>query len=156
LYIRSLHPILSFESEFYGQPITPANAGRPSRFHSGASGPAWLRSAFGMSVSGKKFIVLMLALLVIVAVGIPAITGLRRADEASDYSAHAALTAEICDRLATVPLGNPYPASLSELRLTFPDGGDSSLLKRFTYQSAGTNCTLRTRLGREEILRSFP
>ena len=30
------------------QPFSPANAGRPSRFQSGASGPAWLASSLGL------------------------------------------------------------------------------------------------------------
>ena len=98
----------------------------------------------------------MLVLVAIVGASIAAVTTLRKADMAADHSAHAALTAEICEQLAAVPQGQSYPASLSELRLTFPDGGDVSLLKRFTYHSTGTNCTLRTRLGNEEILRSFP
>jgi hypothetical protein len=80
---------------------------------------------------------------------------------AADYSAHAALNKEICNYLAAVPAGQPYPESLSELPLTYPDGGDASLLERFEYRSTGTSCTLKTVLewggtDREVIVRSFP
>jgi hypothetical protein len=85
----------------------------------------------------------------------------RSAARAADYSAHAALTKEICDQLAAVPPGQPYPASLHELSLTFPDGGDVSLLDRFEYRCDGTSCTLKTELVWEEtkrrlIVRTFP
>ena len=63
---------------------------------------------------------------------------------------------EICDQLAAVPRGEPYPALLAELRLTYPDGGDSSLLSRFEYQRTATNCTVRTVLDDKEWVGSFP
>lgn len=75
---------------------------------------------------------------------------------AADSSAHAALTSEIEHQLAGIQPGEGYPDSLTRLRLTYPDGGNSSLLRRFAYHSTGTNCTLRTVLRGEEILRSFP
>jgi len=86
---------------------------------------------------------------------------IRPAIRAADYSAHAALTKEICLLLAAVPPGQAYPESLTDLHLTFPDGGDHSLLERFEYNSKGTSCTLKTVLtwdGRdaEVISRSFP
>ena len=81
---------------------------------------------------------------------------LYKANSAADYSAHAALTAEICDRLAAVPSGQRFPDSLSELRLTDPDGGDGSLLRRFTYHSTGTSCIVRTTLRGQEFSRSYP
>ena len=71
-----------------------------------------------------------------------------------DYSAHAALTAEIYDRLAAA--GQSYPTSLLQLRLTFPDRGDTSLLSRFHYSSDGTSCTVRTVLHDRELVRSYP
>jgi hypothetical protein len=85
---------------------------------------------------------------------------LRQADEAADSSAHAAFTQEICDQLAAIPMGTPYPAKLTDLSLTFPDGGDSSLLNRFEYSSNGASCTLKTVLVggsmRREIVCNFP
>jgi hypothetical protein len=86
---------------------------------------------------------------------------LRSVARAADYSAHAALTQEICDQLAAIPSGTPYPEKLSDLSLTFPDGGDDSLLDRFEYRSNGTTCTLRTELvwngtKRRVIVRTFP
>jgi hypothetical protein len=86
---------------------------------------------------------------------------LRRASAAADYSAHAALTKEICLLLAAMPPGQPYPESLTDMALTFPDGGDDSLLQRFEYHSTGTSCTLKTVLKWDEansevFTRSFP
>jgi len=79
----------------------------------------------------------------------------RQSKMAADYSAHAALTAEIVERLTGVPDGR-YPGSLSHLRLSFPDGGTTGLLARFTYRSTGTSCVVRTVLSGEEVVRSFP
>jgi hypothetical protein len=86
---------------------------------------------------------------------------IRDANRAADYSAHSALTKEICEQLAAWPAGKPYPESLADLALTFPDGGDRSLLERFEYHSTGTNCTLKTELvwsetGRQVIVHSYP
>jgi hypothetical protein len=81
------------------------------------------------------------------------------AKTAADYSAHAALNKEICDYLAAIPPGQPYPAALSELPLMFPDDGDALLLKRFEYHSTGKTCTLRTEFAwheREVFAHSFP
>ena len=99
-------------------------------------------------------VVLLFALLL---VGLAAIgwTQWRRAAEAADYSAHAALTKEIFDQLAATPPGQ-YPETLSQLPLTFPDGGDPSMLERFAYTSKGTSCTILTVLGENVIERSFP
>jgi len=108
-----------------------------------------------MSPRSTKSTVLIIGILLLLGLGVAAGILLHEAHAAADYSAHAALTKEICDQLAAVP-GNPYPESLSQLRLTFPDGGDASLLKRFSYHCGRTNCTLQTRLGGEEIVRSFP
>jgi hypothetical protein len=85
----------------------------------------------------------------------------RGAARAADYSAHAALTKEICNQLAEFPPGQHFPASLQDLRLLYPDGGDAKLLERFEYHSTGTQCTLRTVLkwsdeGREEVIRTYP
>ena len=104
----------------------------------------------------QKFVIgtaLVTFLALVCAMGLFA---MREAERAARDSAHAALTDEICHQLAAVPQGQRYPDSLSELRLTYPDGGDASLLSLFEYRSTGTNCTLRTRLAGREILRSFP
>lgn len=77
-------------------------------------------------------------------------------DLASQLSAQNALLSEISQQLAGWPTGKPYPDSLSQLHLTYPDGGDASILKMFEYQSSGMKCTLRTRLGTQEFVRSFP
>ena len=109
-----------------------------------------------MSSRSPKSTVLVIGILLLLGLGVAAGILLHEARKAADYSAHAALTKEICDQLAAVPSGSPYPESLSQLRLTFPDGGAATLLKRFSYRWGRTNCTLQTRLGGKEILRSFP
>jgi hypothetical protein len=88
-------------------------------------------------------------------------SALRSVSRAADYSAHAALAKEICLLLAEVPPGQIYPESLADLQLTFPDGGDDTMLERFEYHSNGTSCTLKTVLrwdgtDSEVITRSFP
>jgi len=109
-----------------------------------------------MTARAQKFMAWISAFLLLLCVGIPAAITWRKAEAAADHSAHAALTSEIHQKLAAIPSGGPYPKSLSELRLTYPDGGNASLLSRFTYSFTATNCTLSTRLGGEEVLRSFP
>ena len=104
----------------------------------------------------NKSVVWAVALLLLSAFGIVAAVNFRKGEAMADYSAHATLTVEICDRLAAVPHGQRYPESLSQLRLTYPDGGDASLLNRFIYHSTGTNCTVRTVLRGEEFVRSYP
>ncbi len=76
--------------------------------------------------------------------------------DAADGSAQAALDKEIYDQLAAIPPGQSYPDSLFELNLTYPDGGDSSLLDRFEYHSTGQSCTQRTILWDKEIVHTFP
>ena len=78
------------------------------------------------------------------------------ADLAAEMSAQHALFKEISDQLEVWPAGQAYPTSLSQLRLTFPDGGDASLLKKFDYNSTGTSCSLRTSFESRELVRSFP
>jgi hypothetical protein len=109
-----------------------------------------------MLIKGKKMAVWAIVLLLLIVPGILLARTWFQAAAAADYSAHAALTKEIVDQLAAIPSGQPYPSSLSQLRLTFPDGGDTSLLKRFEYRSDGASCTVRTVLGKEEFVRSFP
>jgi hypothetical protein len=102
-----------------------------------------------MTAHSKKRSVWVAVLLLFVSFGIAAVILWRGPDAAADHPAHAALTKEICDQLAAIPPGQAYPESLSQLSLTFPDGGDTSLLSRFNYRNNGTNCTLETRLGGE-------
>ena len=98
--------------------------------------------------------VLVLFVLVISAIWAGGL--LLKVNKLADYSAHAALTEEIFDDLSAIPSGQPYPPSLSDLRLEYPDGGDASLLNRFDYQSNGGSCTVSTVLRGEKIERSFP
>lgn len=99
-----------------------------------------------------RLVVLMIALDAVV-VGIGIFWELR---QAADYSAHAALTAEICQKLASIPRGQSYPTSLTQLQLTYPDGGSTSLLSRFTYSSTGTGCTVSTTLNKKHVGWSYP
>ena len=109
-----------------------------------------------MNARSTMTAVWVVVILLVVGIGAAATKLLRQADSAADYSAHAALTAEISDRLAAIPAGQAYPSSLLQLRLTFPDGGDTSLLRRFSYSSDGTSCTVRTELRDREFVRSYP
>lgn len=109
-----------------------------------------------MAYHSKRLTLVAMAVLVAIWLGISAVVTLHQATEAADYSAHSALTAEICEQLAAIPPGGPYPESLSDLKLAYPDGGDADLLKRFTYVTTGDRCTLQTQLGNRDITRSFP
>ena len=97
-----------------------------------------------------------LVLLFLIVLGISGASVWFQAAAAADRSAHAALTHEIVDQLSAIPSGQPYPPNLSQLRLTYPDGGDTSLLNRFEYQSDGRSYKLRTVIGDKEIVRSVP
>jgi hypothetical protein len=84
---------------------------------------------------------------VLLGVGILGWIGFQQMRESRDYSAHAALSAEILSNLTVIAYDKRrFPDTLSDLPLRFPDGGDASLLRRFEYSSSGTSCTLRTRL----------
>lgn len=96
------------------------------------------------------------ALLLLVAVAYFVGSTVYQARMAADYSAHAALTEEICRELEAVRPGQFFPASLSELRLSFPGGSTPSMLSRFNYSSSGTSCTVRTSLLGKEFSRSYP
>ena len=109
-----------------------------------------------MTACDKRLAVLGVALIPLLLLAVAALRTIHEAHMAADYSAHAALTAEIEHRLAAVRQGQIYPDSLSELRLTYPDGGTTSLLNRFIYRSTGTSCTVRTVLHGAEVVRSFP
>jgi hypothetical protein len=99
---------------------------------------------------------LAISSLVVIYVGVQVANTIQSAAAAADHSAHAALTEEIFALLAAISNGQPYPESLSELPLTFPDGGGRSLLSRFDYRRTATGCTARTTLRGEEFVRTFP
>jgi hypothetical protein len=80
----------------------------------------------------------------------------READATAQYSAQAALLVEIEGLLEDIHEGQAYPASLEELLLTYPDGGDASVLNLFGYETNGKSCTLRTKLRGEWITASYP
>ena len=105
---------------------------------------------------GEQLIWFVLALILLLILGGWVVNTWRNAAEAADQSAQAELAKEIWDQLAVIPPGQTYPKTLSELRLTYPDGGDSSLLSRFEYHSSDRGCTVRTVLWGEEVMRSFP
>jgi hypothetical protein len=77
-------------------------------------------------------------------------------DLASQVSAQNAAFSEITHQLSAWPAGRHYPESLSQLPLTFPDGGDATILRLFEYRSTGTSCTVRTRFRGQEVIWSFP
>jgi hypothetical protein len=103
-----------------------------------------------------KFALWAIAVVLLIVIGSWATNEWFAAAAAADYSAHEALAHEIWDQLANVPQGQLYPNSLNELYLSFPDGGDRSLLTRFEYRSVGTSCTVGTVLRGERIVRTFP
>jgi hypothetical protein len=109
-----------------------------------------------MTSRDKKLTVWGIAFVLLLLLSVPAVRTFNKANKTADDSAHAALATEIEHQLAAVQPGQRYPDSLSHLRLTYPDGGSSSLLSRFNYHSTGTNCTFRTVLRGEEFVRSFP
>lgn len=84
-------------------------------------------------------VVLFFAVVVLIAVEV-----FREMRSARNLSAHFALTAEIHRELSNIPQGQYYPTSLTQLQLTYPDGGSTSLLSCFTYSSTGTGCTVST------------
>ena len=98
----------------------------------------------------------VLVLLVLIVLAIWAGALLLKANKLADYSDHATIAKVIFDDLSAISSGQPYPPSLSDLRLEYGEGGDASLLNRFDYQSNGASCTVSTVLGGEKIERSFP
>jgi hypothetical protein len=108
-----------------------------------------------MSTHSKQFAV-GAVMLVLLLLGVFAVAQFRKARMTTDSSAHAALAVEIEHQLRTIPHGQHYPDSLLQLRLTYPDGGGTSLLSRFTYRSTGTGCSVGTVLRGEEFVHSFP
>lgn len=108
-----------------------------------------------VAASSRLFIAFWIALFILPA-GFIGVAALSEAREAADRSAHLALYREIWERLAEIPAGEPYPGSLVELKLTYPDGGDPSLLERFRYQAAGHTCTISTTIAGEEWTKTFP
>lgn len=109
-----------------------------------------------MTAFDKRLVLAAVVFTLLSIAGVALLNLRAAAKRMADYSAHAALAVEIEHRLAAVSEGQPYPDSLSELRLTYPDGGNSSLLRRFTYQSTGSNCAVRTVLHDREIVLHFP
>ena len=109
---------------------------------------SWNMTAPRPKESSPVKIILCVALL---GIGILGWSGFRQMRQARDYSAHAALAEEIRSNLVFLSYSHaPFPRSLSDLPLRYPDGGDSSLLRRFDYSSSGTNCTVRTRFTYEK------
>lgn len=73
----------------------------------------------------------------------------------AEQSAVAALDREISDQLAAFPAERLYPASLSELTLTYPDGGGEELLGRFEFESTGARCGYRVSIFKKIVEREF-
>ena len=109
-----------------------------------------------MTKRRERYLLLAIAMIPLLILGRLAVNTWLDAAWLADKSAQAALDKEISDQLAAVPPGQSYPDSLSELDLTYPDGGDSSLLARFEYHSSGQSCTVRTVLWGKEVVRTFP
>jgi hypothetical protein len=90
-----------------------------------------------MTTSYMKSAVWAVVFLLLLGVAIVAAILLREAKPAADHSAHDALTAEICDRLAALPQGQPYPESLLWMRLpSFDQDGRLSLARIFRRRTS--------------------
>jgi len=109
-----------------------------------------------MTKRRERHLLLAIAMIPLLILGGLAVNTLLDVTWLADQSAQAALDKEISDQLAAVPPGQSYPDSLSELALTYPDGGDRSLLTRFEYHSTGQSCTVQTVLWGQDIVRTFP
>ena len=106
------------------------------------------------SVSG--WIGVAMACMAAICLAVIIVSTVNEASAAADRSAHMALAAEIFKQLAAIPSPQGYPNALSDLPLTYPDGGDKSLLERFDYHRTETGCTVRTTIGGTETVRTFP
>jgi hypothetical protein len=73
----------------------------------------------------------------------------------AEQSAVGALDREISEQLAAFPAERLYPASLSELTLTYPDGGGEELLNRFEFVSTGERCSYRVSIFKKIVEREF-
>ncbi len=111
-----------------------------------------------MALFPRNIVPVFALLLVVLVAGYLVAVTFWEASKTADHSAHEALASEILEKLAAVPRGQEYPKSLGQLPLTYPDGGDSSLLSRFTYHSTGTSCTVETTLPitGEAFVKRFP
>jgi hypothetical protein len=79
-----------------------------------------------------------------------------QAQKSAHASAKSALLREMEIQLKSWPEGKDYPTSLSELPLTYPDGGDASLLREFDYSSTGQTCSIRTFIWDRDVVVQFP
>jgi Tfp pilus assembly protein PilE len=99
----------------------------------------------------------LIALVVLAAIlSIPAVRAFQDVNRAARGSAKSALLKEMELQLRAWPASEDYPASLSELRLTYPDGGDESLLKEFHYSTNGRTCSIRTFIWDRDVVVRFP
>lgn len=97
----------------------------------------------------------LIAILVLL-VGYAFYTQIRLASKSAEASALSALVQEIHDQLAAIPPGGSYPESLSELPLTYPDGGDISLLEQIDYRRIENGCEMRVRIFDRDNFYVFP
>jgi hypothetical protein len=109
-----------------------------------------------MPKSVASWIGVAIACLAVICIAVMIVSTVNAARAAADRSAHMALASEIFKQLAAIPSPQGYPDTLSDLPLTYPDGGDKSLLKRFDYHRTPTGCTVRTTIGGTETVKSFP
>jgi hypothetical protein len=108
-----------------------------------------------LSKSARRAVLIAFGVL-LAALAIPAARTFQTAQKAARGSAKYALLDEMTVQLDAWPEGKDYPATLSELHLTYPDGGDESLLKEFTYKTTGRTCSIRVTPFRIEVVREFP
>lgn len=107
------------------------------------------------SVTPSRRTVLISLIILAALLSIPAVRAFQEARQAARGSAKYALLEEMAAQLDAWPESKDYPASLSELELTYPDGGDDSLLKEFEYRTTGRTCSIRVTPFRREVFKEF-
>jgi hypothetical protein len=107
------------------------------------------------AVTPSRRAVLIAFAVLAAGLSIPAALTFQNAQQAADGSAKYALLREMTAQLEAWPENKDYPASLSELELTYPDGGDESLLNEFEYRTTGRTCSIRVTPFRTEVYEEF-
>ena len=79
----------------------------------------------------------------------------RSAARAARISAQYALWEEIVRLLKEKESTGNFPRQLSDLPLTYPDGGDSRILALFSYERDATSCEVATEISGNKKFKRF-
>jgi len=107
------------------------------------------------STERNPAIVWLLAVMTVVLVVVAGLNVQNMRQAAAD-SAHGALWNEIKHQLEAREVTGDFPLHLSELPLTYPDGGDAELLKKFTYVRTESGYEASTTLRGHRLEARFP